>query len=168
MLLELENAVLNYGKIEALHGISLEVAEGEIVGVIGANGAGKTSTMRALSVTDAAEGAVAAFSDPGEARTSSLRDRAQRAERVVSGRRGHDERRARHRHSRHRRRARRPHTAPSPVRPVGGSDPSNSPATARVLVRRARSPSPSGTPPTAARRARARGASSRRRASSAR
>ena len=49
MLLELENAVLNYGKIEALHGISLEVAEGEVVSLIGANGAGKTSTMRALS-----------------------------------------------------------------------------------------------------------------------
>jgi branched-chain amino acid transport system ATP-binding protein len=49
MLLELEGAVLTYGKIEALHGISLEVAEGEIVALIGANGAGKTSTMRALS-----------------------------------------------------------------------------------------------------------------------
>ena len=49
MLLELEDAFLNYGKIEALHGISLEVAEGEIVALIGANGAGKTSTMRALS-----------------------------------------------------------------------------------------------------------------------
>ena len=49
MLLELKDAVLNYGKIEALHGISVEVAEGEVVSLIGANGAGKTSTMRALS-----------------------------------------------------------------------------------------------------------------------
>ena len=49
MLLELHDAVLSYGKIEALHGISLEVAEGEVVALIGANGAGKTSTMRALS-----------------------------------------------------------------------------------------------------------------------
>ncbi|MCW2736546.1 MAG: phosphate import ATP-binding protein pstB [Nocardioides sp.] len=49
MLLELDTATLSYGKIEALHGISLEVAEGEIVALIGANGAGKTSTMRALS-----------------------------------------------------------------------------------------------------------------------
>ena len=49
MLLEMNDAVLNYGKIQALHGISLEVAEGEIVSLIGANGAGKTSTMRALS-----------------------------------------------------------------------------------------------------------------------
>jgi len=49
MLLQLENAVLNYGKIEALHGISLDVAQDEVVALIGANGAGKTSTMRALS-----------------------------------------------------------------------------------------------------------------------
>lgn len=49
MLLELDNAVLSYGKIEALHGISVQVAEGEVVSLIGANGAGKTSTMRALS-----------------------------------------------------------------------------------------------------------------------
>jgi branched-chain amino acid transport system ATP-binding protein len=49
MLLEMNDAVLNYGKIQALHGISLEVGEGEVVALIGANGAGKTSTMRALS-----------------------------------------------------------------------------------------------------------------------
>ncbi|WP_366519809.1 ABC transporter ATP-binding protein [Nocardioides sp.] len=48
-MLKLEDVVLNYGKIEALHGISLEVAEGEVVALIGANGAGKTSTMRAIS-----------------------------------------------------------------------------------------------------------------------
>ena len=49
MLLELKDAVLSYGKIEALHGISVQVDEGEVVSLIGANGAGKTSTMRALS-----------------------------------------------------------------------------------------------------------------------
>lgn len=48
-LLQLENVVLSYGKIEALHGLSLAVAEGEVVALIGANGAGKTSTMRAIS-----------------------------------------------------------------------------------------------------------------------
>ncbi|MCD4526391.1 ABC transporter ATP-binding protein [Nocardioides sp. cx-173] len=49
MLLELEDVVLAYGKIEALHGLSLQVDEGEVVALIGANGAGKTSTMRAVS-----------------------------------------------------------------------------------------------------------------------
>ncbi|MBM7513520.1 branched-chain amino acid transport system ATP-binding protein [Nocardioides cavernae] len=45
----MKDAVLSYGKIEALHGISVHVEEGEVVSLIGANGAGKTSTMRALS-----------------------------------------------------------------------------------------------------------------------
>ncbi|MBD3914625.1 ABC transporter ATP-binding protein [Nocardioides hwasunensis] len=49
MLLEMKDAVLNYGKIQALHGITVEVEAGEVVSLIGANGAGKTSTMRALS-----------------------------------------------------------------------------------------------------------------------
>jgi branched-chain amino acid transport system ATP-binding protein len=49
MLLELDNIIVSYGRIEALHGISLTVNEGEIVALIGANGAGKTSTMRAIS-----------------------------------------------------------------------------------------------------------------------
>jgi branched-chain amino acid transport system ATP-binding protein len=49
MLLELENITLKYGRIEALHGITLDVEEGEIVALIGANGAGKTTTMRAVS-----------------------------------------------------------------------------------------------------------------------
>nr|WP_296072068.1 ABC transporter ATP-binding protein [uncultured Actinoplanes sp.] len=49
MLLELENITLAYGRIQALHGISLTVGEGEIVALIGANGAGKSTTMRAIS-----------------------------------------------------------------------------------------------------------------------
>jgi branched-chain amino acid transport system ATP-binding protein len=49
MLLELQDVTLRYGRIEALHGITLQVEEGEIVALIGANGAGKTSTMRAVS-----------------------------------------------------------------------------------------------------------------------
>jgi branched-chain amino acid transport system ATP-binding protein len=49
MLLELENITLLYGRIQALHGISLTVGEGEIVALIGANGAGKSTTMRAIS-----------------------------------------------------------------------------------------------------------------------
>ncbi|TDB77261.1 MULTISPECIES: ABC transporter ATP-binding protein [unclassified Micromonospora] len=49
MLLEIEDVSLLYGRIQALHGISLTVAEGEIVALIGANGAGKSTTMRAVS-----------------------------------------------------------------------------------------------------------------------
>jgi branched-chain amino acid transport system ATP-binding protein len=49
MLLEIRDITLLYGRIQALHGISLEVDEGEIVALIGANGAGKSTTMRAVS-----------------------------------------------------------------------------------------------------------------------
>ncbi len=49
VLLEVQDMVVNYGRIQALHGISLKVAEGELVTLLGANGAGKTTTMRALS-----------------------------------------------------------------------------------------------------------------------
>ncbi len=49
MLLEVEGLKVRYGQIEALHGISLNVGEGEIVTVIGANGAGKTTVLTALS-----------------------------------------------------------------------------------------------------------------------
>jgi branched-chain amino acid transport system ATP-binding protein len=49
MLLELDNITLLYGHIQALHGISLTVGQGEIVALIGANGAGKSTTMRAIS-----------------------------------------------------------------------------------------------------------------------
>ncbi len=48
-LLEVEDMVVNYGRIQALHGISLTVAEGELVTLLGANGAGKTTSMRAMS-----------------------------------------------------------------------------------------------------------------------
>lgn len=49
MLLELTDVTLFYGRIQALHGISLCVDDGEIVALIGANGAGKSTTMRAIS-----------------------------------------------------------------------------------------------------------------------
>ena len=55
MLLEIENITLLYGRIQALHGISLEVEEGEIVALIGANGAGKSTTMRVILGLDAAD-----------------------------------------------------------------------------------------------------------------
>ncbi|TLF81367.1 ABC transporter ATP-binding protein [Nocardia cyriacigeorgica] len=48
-MLVVDEIYVNYGRIQALHGISLRVAEGELVTLLGANGAGKTTTMRALS-----------------------------------------------------------------------------------------------------------------------
>lgn len=48
-MLEVENLKSRYGRIEVLHGISIEVREGEIVSLIGSNGAGKTTFLRALS-----------------------------------------------------------------------------------------------------------------------
>lgn len=48
-MLEVRDLQVAYGNIEALHGISLTVAEGEIVTLIGANGAGKSTTLRAVS-----------------------------------------------------------------------------------------------------------------------
>ena len=48
-LLEISDMVVNYGRIEALHGITISVEEGELVTLLGANGAGKSTTMRALS-----------------------------------------------------------------------------------------------------------------------
>ena len=50
-LLELEDVEARYGPVQALHGVSLAVEEGEIAAVLGANGAGKTSTLRAISGT---------------------------------------------------------------------------------------------------------------------
>ena len=50
-LLELRNVEARYGPVQALRGISLEVPEGEIVAVLGANGAGKSTTLRAVSGT---------------------------------------------------------------------------------------------------------------------
>jgi branched-chain amino acid transport system ATP-binding protein len=51
LVLELEDVHTFYGNIEALKGISLEVAAGEIVTLIGSNGAGKTTTLRTISAT---------------------------------------------------------------------------------------------------------------------
>ena len=49
MILEVENIHTYYGSIEALKGISLTVNEGEIVTLIGSNGAGKSTTLRSIS-----------------------------------------------------------------------------------------------------------------------
>lgn len=48
-MLKVENLVVAYGGIEALKGISLEVEEGKIVTLVGANGAGKSTTLRSIT-----------------------------------------------------------------------------------------------------------------------
>ncbi len=48
-LLEVEGLKVHYGAIQALKGVALSVGKGEVVALIGANGAGKTSTLRAVS-----------------------------------------------------------------------------------------------------------------------
>jgi branched-chain amino acid transport system ATP-binding protein len=57
-MLEIRNLTVNYGAINALHGISLDVGPGEIVTLIGSNGAGKTTTLRAISGLVAAQGQI--------------------------------------------------------------------------------------------------------------
>jgi branched-chain amino acid transport system ATP-binding protein len=49
MLLKLDSIVSGYGQILAVKGITLEVAEGEIVALIGSNGAGKSTTLRSIT-----------------------------------------------------------------------------------------------------------------------
>lgn len=48
-MLRLENIHLNYGRIQALRGISLEVLPGKVVSLLGPNGAGKSSTLKVIS-----------------------------------------------------------------------------------------------------------------------
>jgi len=49
VLLELKNTAVHYGKVEATRDISIKVPEGEIITLIGANGAGKSTTLRMIS-----------------------------------------------------------------------------------------------------------------------
>ncbi|MDR1920514.1 MAG: ABC transporter ATP-binding protein [Candidatus Adiutrix sp.] len=48
-MLELRNLKVKYGPVEALHGLNLTVNEGELVTILGANGAGKSTTLMAVS-----------------------------------------------------------------------------------------------------------------------
>jgi branched-chain amino acid transport system ATP-binding protein len=58
-ILELKNVAAHYGRIQALKGISLSVREGEVVSIIGANGAGKSTTLMTIcGIVRASEGAV--------------------------------------------------------------------------------------------------------------
>ncbi|WP_117099822.1 ATP-binding cassette domain-containing protein, partial [Klebsiella pneumoniae] len=48
-MLKVENLSVHYGMIQAVRDVSFEVNEGEVVSLIGANGAGKTSILRTIS-----------------------------------------------------------------------------------------------------------------------
>ena len=48
-MLTIKDLVAGYGKVQVLHGISIDVPKGKVVTLIGSNGAGKTTTMRAVS-----------------------------------------------------------------------------------------------------------------------
>ncbi|MCD4743722.1 MAG: ABC transporter ATP-binding protein [Desulfobacteraceae bacterium] len=62
MQLKIKNLHVSYGNIKALHGINFSVEAGEIVTVIGANGAGKSTTLRAISrMIPSEEGSVIEF-----------------------------------------------------------------------------------------------------------
>ena len=49
MLLEIQDLHVKYGNIEVLHGIDIAVNEGEMISILGANGAGKSTTLLTIS-----------------------------------------------------------------------------------------------------------------------
>ena len=65
VVLEVANLEVNYGAVKALRGVSLTLRRGEIVTLIGANGAGKSTTLRAImGLVPAASGAVSYRGQP--------------------------------------------------------------------------------------------------------
>ncbi len=86
MGLEIKGLHAGYGKIEALHGVSLEVPDGDYVAVVGANGAGKSTLLKAVSGTVRCFGGTIAFDGQELTRMSSHRIPACRIAHVPEGR----------------------------------------------------------------------------------
>ncbi len=63
-MLSVKNLKVSYDNIKALHGVDFEIEEGEIITIIGANGAGKSTTLRAISrMVPVEEGTIMTFQD---------------------------------------------------------------------------------------------------------
>ncbi len=86
-MLKVENLNVHYGVIHAIKNVSFEVNEGEIVALIGANGAGKTSVMHAISGLIKASGGVISFLQEDITKTPAHKIIAKKLAQVPEGRR---------------------------------------------------------------------------------
>ena len=85
-VLEVRDLRVSYGAIEALKGISLRLDEGEIVTLIGANGAGKSTTLRSIHGARPGLGRRDPLSRPSDGRDTDLQARARRPDPRSEGR----------------------------------------------------------------------------------
>ena len=86
-MLKVENLNVHYGVIHAIKNVSFEVNEGEIVALIGANGAGKTSVMHAISGLIKASGGAISFLQEDITKTPAHKIIAKKLAQVPEGRR---------------------------------------------------------------------------------
>ena len=70
LVLEIKGLTSHYGRIQALHGIDIEVRQGQLVALVGANGAGKTTLLRAISGVQPISGGSIHFSGQDVSRAS--------------------------------------------------------------------------------------------------
>ncbi len=86
-MLKVDNINVYYGKIHALKGVSFEVGQGEVVALIGANGAGKSTTLKAISGMLRSRTGSITFMDEDISKTESYRLLAKGLAHVPEGRR---------------------------------------------------------------------------------